>query len=149
MRKNRKLLILSSLVIFMLSYIITVFYLSEPKYIDNNENKVIAPYDYVNVLYKKNSYSAEYINVMVLQIDANFVLVKTDGTGDYNPFGRSDEYIRYPRSGKFYIVGRGTIYHKINGYVGFNIMFITQAFLLVLLFITSGTVFRLTRDLLE
>jgi hypothetical protein len=130
MNRKQKLYTLITLVLSMVLYIAWVFYQSEPKYIDNS-NHTIERYDYVSIPedYGRNG---EVINGIVLQVDDSFALVLVKSYKD-------EFYELDIKKSSYRIVGKGTIYHKINSYVGFNIMLITQVFMAFLLIITGFT----------
>ena len=114
------------LLITMIIYIGWVFYISEPKYIDGCYKKP-ERYDYVSI--PKYTFDGEtkqeVVNGIVLQVDSTTALVKCKRWGD-------EFYELDLKKSDYRIVGKGTIYHKINDYVGFNIMVITQLFIGIL-----------------
>jgi hypothetical protein len=118
--KNIKLIIFIALSLSMIYYIGWVFYMSEPKYIDNC-NKKVEKYDYVSLPEHKFSFETkqEVKNGIVLQVDSTKAIVKCTGYND--KFYEIDL-----KESQYRIIGKGTIYHKVNNYVGFNIMLITQ-----------------------
>jgi hypothetical protein len=129
----------------MIYYLGWVFYVSEPKYI-NNCYKKIEVYDYVSV--PRYSYGnsldngAEVENGIVLQVDSVNFLVKTHRY--------SDEFRQLSmKNSRYRIVGKGTIYHKVNQYVGFNIMLITQFIIGILIAVLAFTVSSILKELLE
>ena len=123
--KNIKVTVFIVLTISMVYYIGWVFYMSEPKYIDNC-NKKLEKYDYVSIpKYKYLSSNQEVINGFILQVDEKKALIKCKKY--------SDEFYELDLKESVYrIIGKGTIYHKVNDYVGFNIMVITQLFIGIL-----------------
>jgi hypothetical protein len=133
-----KILFFTLSIIAMIYYIGWVFYISEPKYI-NNCNKKIEQFDYVSVPY--SDYSEEVLNGLVLQLDDNFALVKVKHwSGEYRELNIKDS--------KYRIVGTGTIYHKVNDYVGFNIMIISQIFIAALLIFLFSSLFPILKDII-
>jgi len=108
-------------VVFLVSTISTIWYLSEPKYIDYIQ-KDVEKYDLV---VNNTRYITELS--IVLQVSKDKILIK-DITGWNDSYHYLD---RNPKT--FDIVGKGTIYHKVNFYVGFNLMFISQILLSILL----------------
>lgn len=123
--KNIKVAVFIMLTISMVYYIGWVFYMSEPKYIDNC-NKKLEKYDYVSIpKYKYLSSNQEVINGFILQVDEKKALIKCKKY--------SDEFYELDlKESEYRIIGKGTIYHKVNDYVGFNIMIITQLFIGIL-----------------
>lgn len=142
-KKNIKVAIFIVLTISMIYYIGWVFYMSEPKYIDNCSKKM-ERYDYVSIPEYKYSFETkqEVINGIVLQVDENRALIKCK---DW----RDEFYELDLKNSKYRIVGKGTIYHKVNDYVGFNIMLITQLFIGILCTIIIITLVSTLREMLE
>lgn len=108
-----------------LLWVATVFYLSEPQFKSESKNN-LEPGDIVSCV---NKYSGESNMFVVLQLsDGKFFAKSIKG-------GISlDKYIDKSIKDKNYrVIGRATIYHKVNMYVGFNIMIITQFIVGVLL----------------
>lgn len=125
-KQEIKITVFITLISLMISYIGWVFYMSEPKYIDGCY-KTPERYDYVSIPEYKYSYETrqEVINGIVLQVDSTTALVKCEKW--HNEFYELDLKKSYYR-----IIGKATIYHKINNCVGFNIMLITQIFIGIL-----------------
>jgi len=118
-KKKREIRLLL-LIVAMISYILWVFYISEPVYINNLQNKKLEVYDYVSISKYRNTYDQEeMVNGIILQLDNETALLLVKNYGD-------KYYQLNLKSHHYRIVGRGTIYHKVNQYVGFNIMLITQ-----------------------
>jgi hypothetical protein len=141
--KKIKATIFSVLLILMLSYIGWVFYMSEPSYVDNCYKKV-EKFDYVSVSYSdyKSLYDSELNkrveNGIILQIDSSKAIAKV-----------GDEFKELDlKAHNFRIIGRGTIYHKVNCYVGLNIMFITQVFIGIICALLIITLISLLNDIL-
>jgi hypothetical protein len=88
--------------------------------------KPIEKFDYVSLPdYSYSGSNTDVKNGLVLQIDSTkaTVLIK-----DYR-----DEFVEVDiKAHNYRIIGKGTIYHNINNYVGMNIMLITQIFIFVL-----------------
>lgn len=124
MKRKKKTLPL--LILGMITYILWVFYISEPKYINNLQDKKLEVYDYVSICERCNEYDYHQMkNGIVLQVDNEFALLMVK---QYK-----DTYFQLNLKDKDYrVIGRGTIYHKVNQYVGFNIMLITQICISVL-----------------
>ena len=131
------------LVASMIFYIGWVFYVSEPDYIDNISNKEICKYDYVSIKEYRYSFESkqEVITGIVLRSDNETALVKYNGW-------RNEFYELDLKKSDFRIIGKGTIYHKVNDYVGFNIMLISQVFIVVLCLIITFTLIDILRDIL-
>lgn len=143
-QKKQQLILFSTLMVLMICYIGWVFYISEPQYIDNS-NKSLERYDYVSIPKYTFSWSSdqEVKNGIVIQVDNTSALVKTR---EYR-----DEYYELDlKKSKYRIIGKGTIYHKVNHYVGFNIMIITQFLIMIVLsvigFTVITTLFKLFQD---
>lgn len=125
MKKKIKLIVSTILACLMGLYLVFVFYLSEPKYV-NNSYKPLEKYDYVSIPKYQSDMGYPYNEVMngiVLQVDSTKALVKI------KRYSYSEYYQLDLNRPMFRIIGRGTIYHKINDYVGFNIMLFSQIFI--------------------
>jgi len=142
-KKNIKILVFIILTISMIYYIGWVFYMSEPKYIDSC-NKKMERYDYVSIPEYKYSFQSkqEVINGIVLQVDEKKALVKCKKW-------RDEFYELDIKNSEYRIIGKGTIYHKVNDYVGFNIMLITQLFIGIICAIIIITLVSSLREMLE
>lgn len=139
-RKKTKLLISTTLIAMMLGYIGYVFYLSEPNYIDNCR-KPIEKYDWVVI---PAAYEGNVKAGVVLQRDDLTFILKIRDT--YH----TELYAINIEKGNYKIIGEGTIYHKINDYVGMNIMVITQIMIGilcgVLMIFTAHSIVELLED---
>lgn len=149
MSKKKSAFALLALMLSMLSFIIFVFYSSEPKFIDNiSPNQKIVAYDYISVpsslWHNIGSEDNQYVNNgLVLQTDGVNALVKVNE-------GYRDDMIQINNKAHEYrIVGKGTWYHKVNQYVGFNIMLITQIFIGFLLAVVAITQSKLLAEILK
>lgn len=148
MSKKQSAFALLALMLSMLSFIIFIFYSSEPKFIDNiSPNQKIVAYDYISLpdhLYENiGSESNQYVNNgLVLQTDGISALVKVEESYKSNMIQINVKDYQYR------IVGKGTWYHKVNQYVGFNIMIITQCFIGFLLAIVAITQSKLLAEIL-
>lgn len=120
MKKQTKLKIL---LVYMLLYIGIICYLSEPKYIDYAD-RIPHKYDWVSIpyLYTGN----QVVTGIVLQVNNKSFLAKV------SKFGYSEYYQIDNKNPDYKVVGTGTIYHKINDFVGFNIMLLTEVFIAIL-----------------
>ncbi|MEY2701924.1 MAG: hypothetical protein RLY43_557 [Bacteroidota bacterium] len=143
-KKNIKVAIFIVLTISMIYYIGWVFYTSEPTYIDNC-NKKVEQFDYVSVKkYEWSNGRVEVINGIVLQVDDSKAIIKC------KEHSFSDDYYELDlKENNFRIIGKGTIYHKVNNYVGFNLMLITQLFIGILCAIIIITLISTLREMLE
>ena len=141
MKKQKiKIAVFITLICSMIYYIGWVFYMSEPKYIDGCYKKP-ERYDYVSIPEYRYSYETkqEVINGIVLQVDSTTALVKCKKWLD-------EFYELDLKKSDYRIIGKGTIYHKVNDYVGFNIMLITQIFIGILTAILIITVTSILQD---
>ena len=130
MTTKAKARFLLATIISMVSYIMWTFYISEPKYINNSNEKQLEAYDWISLPEYQYSWQDEsnrnVINGLVLQIDGQKALVKTEGRYSFS----SDDMVEVDiKAHKYRIVGEGTIYHRVNQWVGFNMMLITQIFI--------------------
>jgi hypothetical protein len=136
--KNKiKIAIFVTLIFSMIYYIGWVFYQSEPQYIDSCY-KTPEKFDYVSLPDYKYSWqpSNGVTNGIVLQVDSSKALVKC-----------SDEFYELEfKTSKYRIIGKGTIYHKVNNYIGFNIMVISQVFVVILISILIYTLMAIIKD---
>lgn len=146
MNKKVKAALFFTLLIPMISYIMWVFYVSEPKYVDNCYKKVEAfdylslpPYDFES---DYNTANNTVENGLVLQIDSSKAIVKIDNfTTTYKEVDLKKH--------KFRIIGKGTVYHKVNSYVGTNIMLISQVFIAIICAMICYSLVTLLKDLLD
>ena len=148
MTKKKSAFALLAFILSMLSFIIFIFYSSEPKFIDNiSTNQKIEAFDYISLpdrLYVNiGSESNQYVNNgLVLQSDGINALVKVNE-------GYRENMVQINlKDHQYRIVGKGTWYHKVNQYVGFNIMIITQVFIGFLLAIIGITQSKLLSEIL-
>jgi hypothetical protein len=148
MSRNKKAIVFICLSVLMIAYIGWTFYISEPKYIDGISSKKIETFDWIAMYEKEWSWDEETNVVMgiVIQVDGDRALVKTDGQYSFSEGRMRDLQIS---TSKYRIVGRGTIYHKVNQYVGFNIMLISQVFIGILLLIILFTQVSILKDFLS
>jgi hypothetical protein len=137
------------LLIMMIGYILWSFYISEPKYENGANSRKIETYDWVSLPESKYSWEDDsnrnVMNGLVLQVDETKALVKTEGRYSFS----GDEMVEVDiKAHKYRIVGKGTIYHKVNNWVGFNIMIITQIFIGIVAGILMITQTKLLSDLI-
>lgn len=140
--KKIKLTIFVALLVGMVYYIGWTFYVSEPEYIDNCYKKV-ERYDYVTLpehRYGEDGHQ-EVMTGIVLQVDSATATVKSK-------HWHTEYYDINLKQGKYRIIGKGTIYHKINDYVGFNIMLISQIFVAVLCILITYSLKSILTELL-
>ena len=141
----KRLIAFLTLKLLMIAYVGFMFYSSEPKFINNSNYKEVEVYDYISI--PKYCYGDEsecgVDNGMVIQRDSSKVLVKLSS-------GRllgSDEFRELSiGGGKYRIIGRGTFYHKVNNYIGFNIILITQVVIMILLIALFSTSYGLYKE---
>ncbi len=133
---KKKLIVLTVMNLLMAAYVIFMFYKSEPKYINDSYRKPQV-WDYV-VVSGLGSYEKEQADGVVIQTDSSSFTfrykkgLKTDGPGGglYS--------IRYD-AGNYKVIGTGTFYHKVNAYIGFNIMLITTLIIIVFIAVVFYT----------
>lgn len=129
MTTKAKARFLLATIIAMVSYILWTFYISEPKYINNINQKQLEAFDWISLPEKyswEEGNNQSVVNGLVLQIDGQKALVKTEGRYSFS----SDDMVEVDiKAHQYRIVGQGTIYHRVNQWVGFNMMLITQIFI--------------------
>ena len=157
---KKKAIIFTTLLIGMISYITWIFYMSEPKYIDNakaESQNNIEKYDVVNTV---NSNGDVCIGV-VIQIDNNFknetrAIVKNFehpySNDAFTTIHLKDIIAKDSTKAGFTqdyrIIGKGTFYHKVNHFIGFNIMMTTNAFVIIMILIIGSTLIGIVREYL-
>lgn len=149
MTRKTKARLFFGLLIAMVTYILWSFYISEPKYVNNANNHQIETYDWISIPEYQYSFedtsNQSVKNGIVLQTDGKKALVKVQS----RYFGGSDEMKEVDITAHHYrIIGKGTIYHRVNNWVGFNIMFITQLMIGVVFAILVMTQSKLLTDLI-
>jgi hypothetical protein len=150
MTQKAKARLFFGLLILMLSYVMFIFYVSEPTYTSNIKDRPLKPFDFVSVqddLWRNLGDDSNYqVNTgIVLQTDGTKALVSVKG----RYLGSDDElYELKLKDHKYRLIGEGTFYHKVNYYVGFNLMIITQVIIGGLLGILLVTQIKLLSDLL-
>ncbi len=147
MNNKQKLITFSILTSLMIGYIAWVFYISEPKYVDNCYKK-LEKYDYVSIpsgaqySFEKEAGIFDTENGLVLQVDSNKAIIKlADSRSKYMEVVSNKHGYR--------VIGKGTIYHKVNNLVGVDIMMISQVFIFVLLLILINSTFSLTKNFFD
>ena len=138
--KTKKAILLCSLIIGMIFYIGWVFYKSEPIYIDNCYKQQLQKYDYVSIPGPFGGVQ----NGIILQVDSMHALVKTHKQFIMFTDNRFYELDTKNKS-SYRIIGKGTIYHKVNNYIGFNIMLISQ----IMIGILCAIFMRITYNTLD
>jgi predicted RND superfamily exporter protein len=155
-----KIGIFTGLLLLMVTYISWIFYMSEPKYIDNaktNSQDNLQRYDIVS---SKNEYDNECLG-MIIQIDSNNYKNETRAiVRNFETPYRSDNFktITMKKIFKdsviigftqdYRIIGKGTFYHKINHFIGFNIMMFTTILIIIIALIIAVSLFGLIRQIL-
>lgn len=146
---KKKITLFTLLLLSMITYIVFMFYMSEPKYINNPDKTAyydIEKYDIVSVRpYQGIAYDLKI--GMVIQVDttsfknSDYAVVKSmQWNNVYN-----DIKINTDTPG-FKIIGKGTFYHKVNHFIGFNIVMITTAFVMIFCVIIFVVLIRLIHD---
>ena len=155
-----KIAIFTGLLLLMVTYIGWIFYMSEPKYIDNaktDKQNEIERYDVVST---QNSYGNVCIG-LVMQIDSNYnketrAIVKNFEYAYSNDKFTTIHLKSYIDTAKkdecfiadYRIIGKGTFYHKVNSFVGFNIIMITTVIIMIIAIILLATLIGLLRGFL-
>lgn len=143
---GRRILTLTILNVLMIGYVGFMFYESEPKYI-NNVYRLPKIYDYVVVSGMGYNKDATMEGLVVQTDSIGFVMrfragmMNRDFSSGLYPYSFSSPQYR--------IVGRGTFYHKVNAYVGFNIMFITTCIIIVFFLVVFYTEMNIVWQLLN
>lgn len=156
-----KIAIFTTLLLGMLFYIGWIFYMSEPKYIDNakeGRQNEIEKYDVVST---QDGYGNTNLGI-VIQIDSNYkngtitkAIVRNfenvyhwDKLTTINLKKYVDSATHEPGFVQldYRIVGKGTFYHKVNSFVGFNIMLITTLVIAILAIVVLITLIGLIRE---
>jgi hypothetical protein len=133
MKSNTKFWLLTAASVVYLAW---TFYISEPQFLDNS-NKKIETFDWIsvpeyNLSYLDSTENQEVETGIVLQTDGERALVKIESR--YLGGSSQLEEVNI-KSGNYRIVGRGTIYHKVNHYIGFNMFLISQFLITILMVI--------------
>ena len=121
--------------------------MSEPQFIDNPESTWY-PKRY-DIITWETKYVYSVSAGMVIQMDTTsmnhkYITVKS-------LYGRGDDFYRFKVgtvTPEWHIIGKGTFYHKINHFVGFNIMLITTICIMILAIIILITCIGIIRQLL-
>jgi hypothetical protein len=142
-----KIGIFTALLVVMVSYVVWIFNMSEPKYIDNpNRVNEVKKYDIVSVRPYNNIENSLKIG-MALQVDTtsfknnHYAVVKSLRWSD----GFMDIVIN-SKTPRHKIIGKGTFYHKVNYFIGFNIMMTTTVIIMIICIVLLVTLIRLLRE---
>lgn len=135
-----KIIISALLLIIMGFFVGWIFYMSEPKYIDN-DYKVPQKYDIISIpIGEYQMIGGETKIGMVLQMDSSTMLIKTmDNTFINIPINNISGYK---------IIGKGTFYHKVNTFIGFNIMMVTAIIIIIFSVIILFTLIGILREVM-
>lgn len=131
--KSKRILTLTIVNLLLVGYVLFMFYKSQPEFINNYYGRPSAG-DYVNVY--DSQHDGSFYSGMVVQTDSSsFTLNVSTSMADINH--DSGIYsIPYKGFAAYKIIGKGTFYHRVNAYVGFNIMFITIVIIIILALVT-------------
>jgi hypothetical protein len=125
---KRKIIVLTIMNVIMMWFVIFMFKKSEPNYV-NNSNRRPMVWDYV-IVTGLDTYGEAHADGVVVQTDStSFVFRYQKGIKMDGPTGGLWN-IPY-NAGNYKVIGTGTFYHKVNAYVGFNIMLITTLIIIV------------------
>ena len=147
-----KIAIFAGLLLLMIAYIGWIFYMSEPHYIDNaklNEQYKIERYDVVSTV---NGYNQLSIG-LIIQIDSVDAKETRATVKNFVHSGYGDDYtnIHLKKNSDttfitdYRIIGKGTFYHKVNSWIGFNIMMITTIVIMIIAMVVLVTLIGLLR----
>jgi hypothetical protein len=141
-----KIALFTVLLLIMVSCVAWIFYKSEPQYIDNPTRvNHVEKYDIVSIRPYNNLENSLKI-AMVVQIDTvsfnnHYAVVKSlrwrDDFSDININSKTPCHK---------IIGKGTFYHKVNYFIGFNIMLITTWVIIILCFCVGTILISLIRE---
>ena len=140
--RGRKILVFTILLLAMGTYMGWSFYISEPTYINNCDNKELAVGDYVAMTYGEFG-DHELRAGMVVQTDKAQAIVISKSWHDELYYLNKSERSTYK------IIGKGTIYHKVNQWVGFNIMVTTQIIIGIIFGLIMITLTTILWDILN
>jgi hypothetical protein len=132
MKSKLKFWILTGIAI---TYLAWTWYVSEPTYVSGKSNTKIESYDWVSVpeygIVRFDSTQNQDVETGIcLQSDGTTALIKLE---PHFLGGSSDLTEVNIKSGQWRVIGKGTIYHKVNQYIGFNIFLISQILTISLL----------------
>jgi hypothetical protein len=129
-----------------ISYLAWTWYISEPTYISGNTDRTIQTYDWVSVpqygiTFGDSTQNQDVETGIVLQTDGETALVKLEPRF----LGGSSNLTEIDiKQGTWRLIGTGTIYHKVNQYIGFNLFLISQVLTLALLGLYIYKLFQLS-----
>jgi hypothetical protein len=118
-----------------IGYIAWTWYVSEPRYVSNNRDNTIQTYDWVSVpeygiLTFDTIQNQDVETGLCLQTDGQTALIKLEP----RYFGAGSKLIEVNiGNGKWRVIGKGTIYHKVNHYIGFNLFLLSQILTMALI----------------
>jgi hypothetical protein len=146
-KSRKKLFFLITLCTILTVFVGWIFYISEPDYIDDVEmirrGTRLEKYDFVSL--PKYQFTNEVENAIIIQVDSSNALAMIDSS-----FPHHDEYVQLKlKEHKYRLVGKGTLYHKVNHFVGFNIFFFTELALIILAGVYYVTLFSTLVSLLK
>ena len=137
--------------------------MSEPKYINNAKTERQNEIEKYDVVSTNDTYGNTNLG-MVIQIDTNFknktvteAIVKNFDNAYHWDRITTIHLKKYVDSATnepgfvqldYRIVGKGTFYHKVNSFVGFNIMMITTFIIIILAIVILVTLICLVREFL-
>lgn len=142
-----KLLVFTLQFLLLTTSLVFIFMNSEPTYTNDNAKKIEIN-DILAV--QTDGYSKDidlYIVLQVNHFEPNATaLLKELSSG---PFPR-DAYLTYTHKNLLHnVVGKGTFYHKINAFAGFNLMFVTQFLLSLWLVIVTFVILDTLSDVMR
>jgi len=142
-----KIAIFTGLLLSMITYIGWIFYMSEPHYIDNPQSNEVEKYDIVSIRPYGDIENSLDVG-MVIQIDTtsfnnHYAVVKSTQWRD-----RYKDIQLNTITPNFKIIGKGTFYHKVNYFIGFNIMMITTVLIMIIAGVLFATLIGLLREFL-
>ena len=145
MRQKTKFKIM---VLVAVSYLAWTWYISEPSYISgNSKTETLKPFDYVSVpeygIRYDSTKNQDVENGIVLQTDGKKALVKLEPRF----LGSSSDLTEIDiENGNWRRIGTGTVYHKVNQYIGFNLFLISQVLTMALLALYIYKLFQISDE---
>jgi hypothetical protein len=132
--------------------------MSEPKYIDNAKTDAQYNIERYDVVSTQNEYENVRIG-LVMQIDSNFNNETRAIVKNFEYAYSTDKFTiihlkNVPSSDStkemfttdYRIIGKGTFYHKVNSFIGFNIMMITTVIIMILAIVILVVLIGLIRE---
>lgn len=155
---KKKTIIFIALFLSISLYIAWIFYMSEPKYIDNINSERQAKIQKYDVVSTHNNLGDLDIG-MIIQIDTTDVkqtkaIVKNFENAYSNDNFTTIHLTSIPKTDScqlgftidYRVIGRGTFYHKVNHFIGFNIMMTTTALLVIIELIIAIVLIGILRE---